>query len=166
MTAPRSARTETLLRARAGREAPDPRGGNPQGNPGRTSKAYATPPPRFFETSRRTSDVTERRLRAVKTGEKAPAKRGPRKAAPKSVVDAARSGDRRQLLVALQYRIAKAVDDPKTAGPAFAALIRQQRDIAAEIAAIDLAADAGSSRASSKSVIATTPDERWDESMI
>lgn len=27
-------------------------------------------------------------------------------------------GDRRQLFVALQYRIAKAVDDPKTAGPA------------------------------------------------
>lgn len=106
----------------------------------------------------------------MKTGEKVPAKRGPRKAAPKSVVDAARSGDRRQLLVAFQYRIAKAIDDPKTAGPAFAALIRQQRDIAAEIAAIDLDADAGSSRSrsrsSSKSVIATTPDEPWDESMI
>ena len=72
---------------------------------------------------------------------KAPVKRAPRKAAPKSVVDAARSGDRRQLLVALQNRIAKAIDDPKAAGPALAALIKQQRDIAAEIHAIDSAAD-------------------------
>jgi len=110
--------------------------------------------------------VTERRLRAVEAGEKGPAKRDPRKAAPKSVVDAARSGDRRQLLVALQYRIAKAIDDPKTAGPAFAALIKQQRDIAAEIHAIDRAAEAGSLRSGPKSAIATTPDEPWDESMI
>jgi hypothetical protein len=110
--------------------------------------------------------VTERRLRAVKAVEKAPAKRAPRKAAPKSVVAAAASGDRRQLLVALQDRIAKAIDDPKTAGPALAALIKQQRDIAAEIYAIDLAADAGSSRSGPKSAIATTPDEPWDESMI
>jgi hypothetical protein len=45
-------------------------------------------------------------------------------------------------------------------------LIKQQRDIATEIQAIDLAADAGSSKASPKSAIATTPDEPWDESMI
>jgi hypothetical protein len=108
--------------------------------------------------------VAERRLRAVKAGEKV--KRAPRKAAPKSVVDAARSGDRRQLLVALQHRIAKAIDDPKTAGPAFAALIRQQRDIAAEIHAIDVASDAGSSGSVPQSAIATTPDEPWDESQI
>ena len=85
--------------------------------------------------------MTERRLRAVNAGEKAPAKRVAREVAPKSVVAAAASGDRRQLLVALQSRIAKAIDDPKTAGPALAALIKQQRDIAAEIHAIDLAAE-------------------------
>ncbi len=110
--------------------------------------------------------MTERRLHAVKAGEKAPAKRPPRKAAPKSVVDAARSGDRRQLLVALQNRIAKAIDYPKTAGTEFAALIKQQRDIAAEIHAIDLAAEAGSLRSGPESAIATTPDEPWDESQI
>jgi len=110
--------------------------------------------------------MAERRLRAVGAGEKAPAKRAPRKPAPKSVVDAARSGDRRQLLVALQYRIAKAIDDPKTAGPAFAALIKQQRDIASEIHAMDLAAEAGSSKSESESAIATTPDEAWNEEMI
>lgn len=110
--------------------------------------------------------MTERRLRAVKAGESAPAKRARRKSAPKSVVDAARSGDRRQLLVALQHRIAKAIDDPKAAGPAFAALIKQQRDIAAEIHAIDLAAEAGSLRSHPQSAIASTPDEPWDESQI
>lgn len=110
--------------------------------------------------------MTERRLRAVKSGEKVPAKRAQRKAAPKSIVAAAASGDRRQLLVALGNRIAQAIDDPKTAGPALAALIRQQMDIAARIQAIDLAAEAGSSTSGPKSAIATTPDEPWDESQI
>jgi hypothetical protein len=108
-------------------------------------------------------------LRAVKDGEapkKVPAKRAPRKIVPKSVAAAAASGDRRQLLVALRNRIAQAIDDPKTTGPALAALIKQQRDIAAEIHAIDLAADAASSRSGPKSALATTPDEPWDESMI
>jgi hypothetical protein len=97
----------------------------------------------------------------VNAGEKAP-----RKAIPKSVAAAAASGDLRQMLVALRNRISKAIDDPKTPAPALAALIRQQRDIAAEIQAIDLAADTGSSRLGPKSAIATTPDEPWDESMI
>jgi hypothetical protein len=109
--------------------------------------------------------VTERKLRAVKAGEKAPAKRTPRKAAPKSVVAAARSGDRRQLFVALENRIAQAIDDPKTPAPALAALIRQQREISTEIQAIDLAAKTDLS-SGAKSAIATTPDEPWDESMI
>lgn len=110
--------------------------------------------------------MTERRLRAVDAGEKAPAKRAPRKAVPKSVAAAAASGDRRQLLVALGNRIANAIDDPKTTGPALAALIRRQLDISAEVQAIDLAADAGSSKSGPESAIATTPDEPWDESMI
>lgn len=97
--------------------------------------------------------------------EKAPAKRAARKAAPMSVFDAARSGDRRKLLVALQHRIAETIDDPKTAGPALAALIKQLRDIATEIQAIDAATRANSARPP-KSVIATTPDAAWDESMI
>jgi hypothetical protein len=90
----------------------------------------------------------------------------PRKVRPKSVVAAAASGDRRQLLVALGNRIAKAIDDPKTQPTALAALIRQQRDIAAEIAAIDQAGATGSSGRDWLAVIATTPDEPWDESMI
>lgn len=122
--------------------------------------------PDFFKNEKGPADVTERRLRAVKAGEKAPAKRAPRKAAPRSVAAAAASGNRRQLMVALSNRIAMAIDDPKTTGPALAALIRRQMDIAAEIQAIDLAAESASSRSGPKSAIATTPDEKWDESMI
>ncbi len=112
--------------------------------------------------------MTERRLRAVGSGEKAPTKRAPRKAAPKSVANAARSGDRRQLLVALEYRIAKAIDDPRAAGPALAALVKHQREIAAEIHGIDLAigAGAGMANAGQRSAIADTPNEVWNESMI
>jgi hypothetical protein len=105
-------------------------------------------------------------LRAVKAGEKSSAKGAPRKVTPRSVEAAAKSGDLRQILVALRNRIAKAIDDPKTPAPALAALIRQQMDIAARIQAIDVAADAGSSGSGPKSAIATTPDEAWDESMI
>lgn len=125
----------------------------------------AAPPALIFFVSKEGNDVTERKLRAVKPGEKAPAKRAPRKVLPKSVVAAARSGDRRLLLVALRNRIAEAIDDPKAGGPALAALIRQQRDIAAEIQAMDAAAR-GESAKPSESAIATTPDEAWDESMI
>ncbi len=108
--------------------------------------------------------MAERKLRAVKADEKAPVKRAARKAAPKSVAAAAASGDRRQLLVALGNRIAKAIDDPGTQPTALAALIRQQRDIATDIQAIDDASvEPGGRRAA---VIADTPNEAWDESMI
>lgn len=119
----------------------------------------------------RVTDGTERpALRVVKparktTTKEAPAKkRAPRKVVPKSVAAAAASNDRRQMLVALRNRIAQAIDDPKTAGPALAALIKQQRDIMAEIALIDRPAAAAT--APMPSVLATTPDEAWDESMI
>lgn len=107
-------------------------------------------------------------LRAVKDGEpakKAPTKRAPRKVTPVSVTAAARSGDHRQLLVAIGNRIAKALDDPGTTGPAFAALVKQAREIAADIQAIDAAA-AEKKRPPPPSAIATTPDEPWDESQI
>jgi hypothetical protein len=153
-------------RARAAARPPTPAGVTPPTPVAALPGIGDVLAPNFFQNEQKGLDVTERRLRAVGAGEKAPAKRAPRKAAPKSVVDATRSGDRRQLLLALQYRIAKAIDDPKTAGPALAALIEQQRDIAAEIHAIDLAADAASAASVPKSAIATTPDEPWDESMI
>ena len=91
----------------------------------------------------------------------------PRKATPKSVADAARSGDRRQLLVALRNRIATAIDDPRAAGPALAALIKHERELMSEIQGLDLAAKAAKSgSAQPKSVIADTPNEAWNEGAI
>lgn len=111
--------------------------------------------------------MTERKLRAVKAGEKAPVKRAPRKVTPKSVVAAAASGDVRQMLVALRNRIAQSIDDPNTPAPALAALIRQQMDIVARIEAIDLARTATKTGSSQqKSAIAETPSEAWDEGAI
>jgi hypothetical protein len=159
---PRRRRRQAMT-ATQGEASPHPAQGAPHGIGAAPSASF------FYQRAgeqERSTGLTEGRLRAVKAGEKAPVKRAPRKAAPKSVVAAARSGDRRQLLVALQNRIAKALDDPKTAGPAFAALIKQQRDIAAEIHAIDLAAEARSLTSGPQTAIAMTPDEPWDESMI
>lgn len=111
--------------------------------------------------------MTERKLRAVKAGEKAPAKRAPRKVTPKSVAAAVASGDRRQILVALRNRVAAAIDEPNIPAPALAALIRQQMDLTAKIAAIDF--EHGAKKRGSKqpeSAIADTPNEPWDEGAI
>ena len=69
-----------------------------------------------------------RKLRVVADGEgpAATAKRAPRKRAQRTVGQAAASGDRRALLVALRRRIAKAIDDPNTSARDLAALIRQR----------------------------------------
>ena len=96
---------------------------------------------------------------------KAPAKRAPRKVTPVSVTAAARSGDRRQLLVALRNRIAESLDDPATNPTALAALIRQQTLIAAEIDAIDAAA-AAKKLPPPPAVTPNRRNEAWDESMI
>lgn len=116
-------------------------------------------------------------LRAVKGGDgaapvkrapvkKAPAKRAPRKVTPVSVTAAARSGDRRQLLVALQNRIAKALDDPKTTGPAFAALVKQLREIGEAIAEIDRPAPERDTSGDWLEAIKNMPAEPWDQSCI
>lgn len=130
--------------------------------------------------------MTERKqrpaLRAVKDGDaaaakkapakkvaarKAPAKRAPRKVTPVSVSAAARSGDPRQLLVALQARVARALDDPSTAGPAFAALIKQSRELAEAIAEIDRPPAERDTSGDWLDVILSRPaSEPWDESMI
>lgn len=93
-------------------------------------------------------------------------KRAPRKVTPVSVTAAARSGDRRQLLVALQSRIAQALDDPATTGPAFAALIKQSREISAAIAEIDRPPPKRDTSGDWLEAIRNMPDEPWDESMI
>lgn len=74
-------------------------------------------------------------IRAVSSGEKAPAK--PKKL---SVAQAAASGDHRSLLVAMRERIAQTVSDPECPPRDLAALTRRLQDIAKEIEAIDLRA--------------------------
>ncbi|GFG98137.1 hypothetical protein [Mycobacterium timonense] len=112
-------------------------------------------------------------LRAVKDGDsagsakKAAAKRAPRKVTPVSVTSAARSGDRRQLLVALQARVARALDDPATTGPAFAALIKQSRELAEAIAEIDRPPVERDTSGDWLDAIRNMPaSEPWDEAMI
>ncbi|APE15696.1 hypothetical protein BOH72_11175 [Mycobacterium sp. WY10] len=126
--------------------------------------------------------MTERkqrpRLRAVKEGDKgaapakkaaarkAPARRTSRKVTPVSVLAAARSGDRRQLLVALLARVARALDDPATTGPAFAALIKQSRELSEAIAEIDRPPPERDTSGDWLEAIKNMPTEPWDESMI
>lgn len=98
---------------------------------------------------------------------KPPAKRAPRKVTPVSVTAAARSGDRRQLLVAMCERIATALDDPATKPTALAALIRQQTLIAAEIEAIDKPPPERDTSGDWLADIQARPaSEPWDEAMI
>ncbi len=95
------------------------------------------------------------------------AKRAPRKAPPKSVTEAAASGDHRAMLVALQARIARAIDSPDTPARELAALSKQWRDIGADIQVID---DAGGTATSGRgprlTAVADTANEAWDESKI
>ena len=71
-------------------------------------------------------------LRAVSPNEK-PA----RKAAPKTVTEAAESGTTRELMVAMRARIAKAVEDPTTPARDLAALTKRLAEVVAIIEAID-----------------------------
>ncbi len=92
-------------------------------------------------------------LRAVKADETPPAK-------PKTVAEAAATGDHRNLLVAMRERIAKTVSDPDCPPRDLAALTRRLQDIAKEIAVIDLQAK---QEASEDGVSA---DEDWDDEAL
>lgn len=98
--------------------------------------------------------MATKRLRAVSVDETAePAK-------PKSVSEAAADGNRRELLVALRSRIAKAVENVDTPARDLASLTRRLQEIAKEIDAIDLA------DSDERSVVASTDDDAWDSSAI
>jgi hypothetical protein len=73
--------------------------------------------------------MAERKLRAV-----APSERRSRK--PKSVLQAIADSDR-AVFVAMQERIAKAIDDPNIRGADLAALTRRLHELRKEISAID-----------------------------
>ena len=96
-----------------------------------------------------------RPLRAVSPGEAAPSK--PK---PKSVAQAAESGDRRELLVSMRDRIAKAVSDPDCPPRDLASLTRRLQDIAREIDQLDLQGTGVGS------VVADTDDESFDPTSV
>lgn len=75
-------------------------------------------------------------LRAVGADETPP----PKPEKPKTVTQAASSGDRRDLLVSMRDRIAKTVEDPNCPPRDLAALTRRLIEIAKDIEAIDAAA--------------------------
>jgi len=95
--------------------------------------------------------ATRNRLRAVPPGEVA--LRRP------SVAEAAQSGDRRDLLVAMRDRIAKTISEdcpPRD----LAALTRRLQDIAKEIDQLDLLDSSGGS------VVAATDDDPFDAASV
>lgn len=96
------------------------------------------------------------RLHAVKPGD-APQRPPDKKA---TVSEAAASGDRRLLLVALRDRIAKAVQDPDCPPKDLSPLTRQLAAIAKEIEGIDLAEKQEAERG------AEVADEAFDASAI
>lgn len=75
------------------------------------------------------------KLRPVAPDERAaPAK-------PKTVTQAAASGDTRELLLAMRERIAKAVEDPNTPARDLAALTKRLIEVVRDIEAIDARAN-------------------------
>lgn len=73
-----------------------------------------------------------------------------------TVKDAAETGDRRKLLVAMRARIAAAIDNPDTPPRDLAALTRRMSEFAKEIEALDAA-----EKADDIGEAAATPDEEW-----
>lgn len=76
-------------------------------------------------------------LRAVADGEK-PAEKPPTRQRPLTAQQAASQGKRRELIVAMQTRVAKAVDDPLTPPRDLAALTRRLLELSRELESIDL----------------------------
>ena len=79
---------------------------------------------------------------------------------PKSVTQAAESGTRRELLVAVRDRIAKSIESPECPPRDLAALTRRLMEIAKDIEAIDLAAKQEAEKGGA------VPDEAFDPAAI
>lgn len=92
-------------------------------------------------------------LRAVVEGESKPES--------KTVAQAAASGDRRELLVAMRERIALTVSDAKCPPRDLASLTRRLQAIAEEIEELDIRA-----KEEGEDGRALLPDEAWDEEAL
>jgi hypothetical protein len=80
--------------------------------------------------------------------------------APSTVAEAVTSGTRRDELVTMRARIARAIDDPNIRGADLAALTRRLMEVGKELEALDKAAEEDAREAS------VSPDEDWDASAI
>lgn len=78
-----------------------------------------------------------------------------------TVKQAAESGSRRELLVAMRDRVAKQIDDPNCPARDLAALTRRMSEFAKEIEALDAAA-----REEAEENAGPAPDEPFDASAI
>lgn len=94
-------------------------------------------------------------LRAVDPGEE------PKKVAPRSVAQAAATGDPKVLLIAMRDRIARTVSDPDCPPRDLAALTRRLQDIAKELDALELRAKQEASEN-----VGSGSEETWDDSAI
>ncbi len=83
----------------------------------------------------------------------------PRKV-PTTVAQAVESGTRRDELVTMRARIARAIDDPDIRGADLAALTRRLLEASKELEALDKAAEEEGHGAD------VSPDEDWDASAI
>lgn len=92
-------------------------------------------------------------LRSVKPGETAEVVK------PKTVTEAASTGTRLELLVAMRDRVASAVESPATLPRDLAALTKRLTDLMSEIEVLKAANDAESERGAAK-------DEAFDASAI
>lgn len=81
----------------------------------------------------------------------------PKPAKPKTILEAAESGSRRELLVALRRRIAKTINSEECPPRDLASLSRRLMEIESEINAIDAEAGEGN-----MGDAVETPDEQFD----
>lgn len=110
-------------------------------------------------TAKRTTAKRPTNLRAVGPNDPPPKREQPKK--PKTITEAAADGDARALLVAMQTRIAKAIDNPNCPPRDLAALTRRLHEITRDIEAIDAAAEEEGGSGSEP-----VPDEAWDEEAL
>lgn len=110
--------------------------------------------------------MTDRPLRAVKAGEKLPAKKAPAKRVPRvrTVVQAAKLSPKSRL-EALRDRLAAAIDDPRAHPRDIGNLSKQFLDVCDKLDALGATRSRGTTTAQ-PSAIADTPNESWDEDAI
>lgn len=111
--------------------------------------------------------MTDRPLRAVKAGEKPPAKKAAAKRAPaksRTVAHAAKLS-RKTLLETVRDKIAAQMDDPRAHPRDILNAAKQLLDVQAQIDALG-AKPSSKQTPAEPSAVANTPNERWNEDAV